>query len=348
MTYRHAAWGLLLAFAVTSTAHAACIDPPMPKVDWVSCDKHGTNLTGARLEGANLTYADLTGARLEGANLSGARLTDAYLSRANLTSANLSGARLDGAELTGARLEGANLSGAYYGFCCFWGSVSTGQLITGILGFPLAWLFLIVAPLSFAYDSQKKIKPNLKIMIRATIGTFSVGSIPYTLISILFGFIIVQFFLSLSSQQTDPVSLPEGLARAGVVHSGDTVVFSKLIPIMGMMGLLILVVLFLSMISAVSVSLYFVLSRAVRIIGKIPQSLSRIQMFDSEIQAFAWYYHFSGIVIISSYTFTILREKFPNFYQYTQQLAVVTVYALIILPFTALFWVAVKKIFGVR
>jgi uncharacterized protein YjbI with pentapeptide repeats len=70
-----------------SPAQAACDDKAEPKVDWHGCDRHGANLSGAKLSGANLS-----GAKLSGANLTNAKLNYVYLVGAKLTDADLSGA----------------------------------------------------------------------------------------------------------------------------------------------------------------------------------------------------------------------------------------------------------------
>jgi uncharacterized protein YjbI with pentapeptide repeats len=101
-----------LCLANTVGAHAACKDPPAPKVDWTGChmgsaDLHGADLRGARLSGAYLQHADIRGAKLAGADLS---FTNLY--KADLSGADLRGAHLDYANLGSADLENATLDGA--------------------------------------------------------------------------------------------------------------------------------------------------------------------------------------------------------------------------------------------
>lgn len=140
------ALGLALSPAL---AHADCVDPPGPGVDWTRCyfderNFSGVNLAGARLKDATFSrgiltdanlsgadasrakfiHADLQGARFDGAKLREADFTNAILRDASLQGADLSRARLfradlRGADLTDARMRGAdlleaNLSGALW------------------------------------------------------------------------------------------------------------------------------------------------------------------------------------------------------------------------------------------
>lgn len=121
---------VVAAFIAPQAAHAACNDPPAPKVQWQGCKKPGVTLENLNLQEANLEYADFTGARLYGpklatanlrgirssyANFTGADLRGADLSGANLSNANFSNANLIGADLRGAFIDKANFKGAKIG-----------------------------------------------------------------------------------------------------------------------------------------------------------------------------------------------------------------------------------------
>lgn len=101
-----------LSFALTSTAEAACSDPPEPDVHWDRCDKTDENLNDQILQSAELNGTNLTDAHLVRADLTGATLMDANLTDADLTGAKLIGAMLIDTVFTGANLRGADLTGA--------------------------------------------------------------------------------------------------------------------------------------------------------------------------------------------------------------------------------------------
>ncbi len=114
------------AFVKMHAAHAACDDPPKPKVNWQGCDKSKANLQGD----ANLSGPNLAGANLSGTNLEAARLMLANLRRANLQRANLRRAKMEGADLRGADLRGADLRNAYLADNKWEGAYLTGAIWT--------------------------------------------------------------------------------------------------------------------------------------------------------------------------------------------------------------------------
>ena len=74
---------------ISTTARAACGDPPVPGVDWTGCAKDGADLSGADLRDIVLVGASFIGANLVAANVHGANLVDVNLSGANRTGAIL-------------------------------------------------------------------------------------------------------------------------------------------------------------------------------------------------------------------------------------------------------------------
>ena len=55
---------VVLSFAASVSAYAACSDPAAPGVDWSHCDLRNADLTDTALTGVDLTGADLSGATL--------------------------------------------------------------------------------------------------------------------------------------------------------------------------------------------------------------------------------------------------------------------------------------------
>ena len=108
-TWRYGRVGALLlaVFSLSLSAHAGCMDPPEPYVDWSGCNKSGMNLAGANLRRANLEHTNLKDANLAGADMRGAYMWSTYLWGANLRKANLRDAETQGAYLKESYLTGA-------------------------------------------------------------------------------------------------------------------------------------------------------------------------------------------------------------------------------------------------
>ncbi len=131
----------LLAAAIpltmSRTAHAECIDPPRPGVDWKRCDfserdfsnsnlagaamretrfirsiLKGVNFSGVKAHRAKFITADLTGANFDGARITEVDFTKAILVNVSFRNADLRRARLFRANLRGAVLTGAKIRGA--------------------------------------------------------------------------------------------------------------------------------------------------------------------------------------------------------------------------------------------
>jgi len=105
-------FGLGFAFKPEPLVAGDCAAPPVPGVNWDSCNLERANLRRADLRGATLKNVRLRSGDLAGAVLIDAELGYVNLAHANLALANFSRARLIGANLQSADLSHANLQGA--------------------------------------------------------------------------------------------------------------------------------------------------------------------------------------------------------------------------------------------